>query len=198
MKGPGRAAAACALVATGALLACAGEQVHVRTDPPGGHVVLDGADLGTVGPAGVDVEIGPGVGDVPVLVDGVAAEVPRSDVHWGVVAAAVGAAACCAPSLALGALCIANPALWSAPFLCLAGACNPAPCIAAAAAPTWASLPFVAAGGCAGLTPLALLLVAEKPPPDVILRRPPASPATGSAAAPSSTTRAASTQEMPW
>ncbi len=159
--------------------ACA-SKVNVRTEPPGMKVKFGDEDLGVVGPEGRDVEVPLGLGGVPlVLHDGVEhqAVLPRSELSWWVVAAAIGAAVCCAPTLAGAALCVANPAIITAPVACLVG--GPGVCVTAVAAPGWITLPLVGAAACLGMTPLGFLFLAERPPENVILKRPVVAPTPG-------------------
>lgn len=161
--------AACALAL--ALSACS-QKVLVKAASPGARVTLGDVEGEPVPEEGLAVEVEPGLSPVPFVIEDERgrreASLERSHVSWAWVAAGVTGAACCAPGLVLGAACLANPALAPAALGCLV-AQSPAPCCAALAAPSWATVIAAGSGALVGLTPLSLALLAEKLPAEVVL-----------------------------
>lgn len=160
--------AACALAV--ALSACS-QKVLVKA-PPGARVSLGDVEDEPVPEEGLRVQVGPGLSPVPFVVEDERGRregaLERSDVGWAWVAAGVTAAACCAPGLVVGAACLANPAFAPAALGCLVTQ-SPAPCCAALAAPSWATVIAAGGGALVGLSPLSLALLAEELPDEVTL-----------------------------
>ena len=99
------------------------KRVLVKTEQPVSSVVLNGKDIGRVDGAGVTVQVSPGVEPIPYEVhDGervVTGEIPRDELNGWIVGGSLAAAACCAPTLAAGGACLANPGLAAASVVCL-------------------------------------------------------------------------------
>jgi hypothetical protein len=163
-----------AALTTLALLATAGcaQTVRVKTEPPGAAVTLNDVTLGPVDQRGREVQVKPG--NAPVTWeaehDGAKAdgEIARSEIEWLWVVAGVGAAAVCAPALAIGGVCLANPAVALAALSCALGT-GPTVCLSVAATPGWLTVPLGAAGAAIGLSPLGLAVFAQRVPDEVVL-----------------------------
>lgn len=160
-------------------LACS-QHVQVRTEPGPAELWLAGERVDNTGSGQVEVEIPPGIDDVPFEIrEGENIRrglISRSepDIPW--VVTAVVATACCVPSLAATGFCVSNPAMW----LAIVGGCasvNPSLCLSVASfSPTWWSLPVASGGALCGTTPLWANLWASRVPAVVDLR-PPDAPA---------------------
>lgn len=157
-----------AVCATGACT----KTVQVRTEDPQARLTLDGRQLGEVPPAGVPVEVGLGLGPVAYELHvgdaRIAGQLARTEPVWWLVAAGVGGALCCAPTLALGGCCLANPGALAAPLaFSVAGDLGAllAPCVA----PSWFTLPLVTGCGVVGASPLGLVFLAESLPEEIVI-----------------------------
>jgi hypothetical protein len=167
--------------------ACA-PRVLVRAEGAHTHVVVDGKDLGHIPAGGTSIDVSIGADAVPYEVhngDVVRrGELPRSDTLWWLVAAGVGGAVCCVPTLAAAGCCIANPAVLGIPIAVgITG--NVGALVSVCAAPSWLTLPGVALGALAGASPLGLAFLADTLPPVVTLPMPgpPGPPVTSSTGA---------------
>jgi hypothetical protein len=180
------------LVLVSVLGACA-QTVTLKTAEPGARVFLDGEDLGEVQADGVEVKVDRGLAGVPwevregegegaVVRSGV---IERTEVNPWLIAGGVAATICCVPSAVVAGACVANPAILVGAVGCLLTQGSSLSCCTALSAPSWFTIPVAAGGAAAGLSPLALGLLAEEVPKEVLLETtgdeaeaPPAAPET--------------------
>lgn len=149
------------------------QNVNVKVDGPHTTVVVDGENLGAIGPSGKVIEVRPGFapltyvvrnGDEPERVGSVA----RTEPLWWLVALGGAGAVCCAPTFAGIGFCVANPAVIGAP-LAFAVTGDVGALTASFVAPSWFTLPVVTGCTALGMSPLAAALVAETTPPEITL-----------------------------
>lgn len=165
----------CALLSLSATLACS-QRVVVRADAEPGELWLAGERVGDLADAPLDVEIAPGIDDVPYEIrrktEIVHGTIPRTELNVPWVLGSVAATLCCVPSLAASGFCLANPVMG----LALVGACatvNPSLCLSVTGiAPTWWSLPLAVGGTLCGTAPLVINLWASQVPDAVDLALP--------------------------
>jgi hypothetical protein len=159
------------LVSLSLPMGCA-QTVHVRAQPADADVTLNDVTLGSVGAAGRDVEVQPDVAPLRWELDDDGTksrgEIARTEVEWLWVAAGIGAAAVCAPALALGGVCLANPAAVLAFVGCFVSV-SPSVCLSVAASPGWLTVPLAGLGFAFGLSPLGLALAAQRVPDEIVL-----------------------------
>ena len=158
-------------------VACA-QNVNVKVDAPHTQVLLDGTDIGPVGDAGADIELRPGMTPVKYEIrdhdKSTVGSIARTEPVWWLVAGGVVGALCCAPTLAAGGFCVANPAVIGAP-LAYAVSGDVGALTSTFVAPSWLTLPAVTTCGALGLSPLALAFIAETVPERIVIK--PAAPA---------------------
>lgn len=169
------------------LSAACSQKVLVKASTPGARVSVGDLESEEVPEEGVRVKVAPGLSAVPFVVedDGNRREgvIERTEVQWGWIAAGVAGALCCVPALAFSGACLANPALAAATVGCLITQ-SPAPCCAALAAPSCATVPLAGTGAVVGLAPLSLGLLAEQVPEEVVIESAPPSSAAPSGEVP--------------
>lgn len=170
--------AAAALVVVCAALASVGcsQQVHVRTQTPGAKVTIDEQEYGVIDERGITTEIAPGASAVPYTLEKngktFRGEILRSETSIPLVILGIGLAACAVPTCAMASCALANPTVVPALFLGFAAGTGAGGFVAAAASPSWFSLPCVATGAATGLAPLLVLPIAHKTPEFVVLGPP--------------------------
>ena len=157
------------------LFAGCSQKVVVRTEPPGGRVVLDGNDLGAIPEDGVEVEVGPGLAAVPYTLSyddkpPLSGAIPRDQVAWvSAVSGALGSAAC-VPLFGLLGFCASNPTLLAAPAACLSFSLSGIGITLSS--PSIISVPCTIACATLGFFPLGLWLLAGEIPDDLVLAYP--------------------------
>jgi hypothetical protein len=154
------------------LAAGCAQTTHVKVETAHTDVLLDGVDIGPVEGDGVDVDVKPGMSPVKYEIhdhDVVkVGSIARTDAVWWMLALGIGGAACCAPTLASAGFCLANPGVIGAPIAFAAsGDCGA--CLSSFVAPSWFTIPLVAACGALGLSPLGLALIADQVPKSIVL-----------------------------
>lgn len=150
------------------------ESVNLRVDAPHTKVLVNGTDLGVIPPEGATLDVKPGIAPLDYeIVDGdksTVGKIARTEPVWWLLAAGVGGALCCGPSLAGAGFCIANPAVLGAPLIfALTG--DVGALTSTCVAPSWFTLPAVASCGAVGLAPLGLAFIAEAPPSKIVIEK---------------------------
>ena len=171
------------------------QSVNLRVDAPHTKVLVNGTDIGVVPPEGATLDVKPGMAPLDVeIVDGdksTIGHIARSEPVWWLIAAGVGGALCCGPTLASAGICIANPAVLGAPLVLLTG--DVGALTSTCVAPSWFTLPVVTSCGAVGMAPLGLAFIAEAPPSKILIHKGALGPESGG-----HPETAEGAREMPW